>query len=143
MQTNTTEEGFDEVAHEWQAHMVGNPFDMQTYNYLENAHLANFGTIDNPLVIFTADAPFRYVGCTGPTNEDDYESHELFWMMIREGPLQRCAVCGQVFKLVRLRNEFSAEMDYYMPNFNKLWYEDMGEHDHGTNISFHKANTHY
>lgn len=34
-------------------------------------------------------------------------------------------------------------MDYYMPNFNKLWYEDMGEHDHGTNISFHKANTHY
>lgn len=54
--------------------------------------------------MFTADAPFRYVGCTGPQNEDDYESHELLWMMLREGPLQRCMVCGQVFKLVRLRN---------------------------------------
>lgn len=63
--------------------MGGNPFDMQTYNYLENAQLANFGTVDNPLVIFTADAPFRYVGCSGPQNEDDYESHELFWIMLR------------------------------------------------------------
>ncbi len=27
-------------------------------------------------MIFTSDAPFRYVGCTGPTNEDDYEGHE-------------------------------------------------------------------
>jgi hypothetical protein len=27
-------------------------------------------------LIFTSDAPFRYVGCTGPTNEDDYEGHE-------------------------------------------------------------------
>lgn len=125
-QTNTTEEAFDEVSHEWQAHLGGNPFDLQTYNYLENVQLSNFGTVDNPLVIFTADAPFRYVGCSGPTNEDDYESHELFWIMLREGPLQRCAVCGQVFKLVRLRNEFSAEMDYYMLSFNKLWWEDMG-----------------
>ena len=74
-QTNTTEQAFDQVAHEWQAHLGGNPFDLQTYNYLENAQLANFGTVDNPLVVFTADAPFRYVGCTGPQNEDDYESH--------------------------------------------------------------------
>jgi len=95
------------------------------------------------LVIFTADAPFRYLGCTGPQNEDDYESHELFWIMLREGPLQRCGVCGQVFKLVRLRNEFSSEMDYYMPNFNKLWYQDMGEHDITNNFSVTKANTHY
>ena len=29
-------------------------------------------TVDNPVVIFTADAPFRYVGCSGPQNEDDY-----------------------------------------------------------------------
>lgn len=128
---------------EIQAHVGFNPFDMQTYNYLENAQLQNFGTVDNPVVIFTADAPFRYVGCSGPQNEDDYESHELFWMMVREGPLQRCGVCGQVFKLVRLRNEFSSEMDYYMPNFNKLWYEDMGESDILTNLSITKANTHF
>lgn len=143
VQTNTTEEAFDEVAHEWQAHVGHNPFDLQTFNYLENAQLSNFGTVDNPLVVFTADAPFRYVGCSGPQNEDDYESHELFWIMLREGPLQRCAVCGQVFKLVRLRNEFSAEMDYYMLNFNKLWFQDMGEHDQLNVGSITKANTHF
>lgn len=143
IQTNTTEEAFDEVASEWQAHLGGNPFDLQTYNYLENAQLANFGTVDNPLVVFTADAPFRYVGCSGPQNEDDYESHELFWIMLREGPLQRCSVCGQVFKLVRLRNEFSPEMDYYMPNFNKLWFEDMGESDTPNLMSATKTNTHF
>jgi len=43
-----------------------------TYNYLEGGQLTNFGTVDNPTVIFTADAPFRYVGCSGPQNEDDY-----------------------------------------------------------------------
>jgi len=103
-QTNLTAEGFDEVSSEWQAHFGGNPFDMQTYNYLEGVQLTNFGTVDNPTVIFTADAPFRFVGCSGPTNEDDYETHELMWLMLREGPLQRCMYCGQVFKLVRLRN---------------------------------------
>lgn len=110
---------------------------------MESAQLANFGTVDNPLVVFTADAPFRYVGCTGPQNEDDYESHELLWLMLREGPLQRCMVCGQVFKLVRLRNEFSSEMDYYMPNFNQLWFQDLGEHDTPSNLSMTKANTHF
>jgi len=63
--------------------------------------------------------------------------------MLREGPLQRCGVCGQVFKLVRLRNEFSSEMDYYMPNFNQLWYQDMGEQDVTNNLSLLKANTHF
>lgn len=143
IQTNLTAEGFDEVSSEWQAHFGGNPFDLQTYNYLEGVQLTNFGTVDNPTVIFTADAPFRFVGCSGPTNEDDYESHELMWLMLREGPLQRCMYCGQVFKLVRLRNEFSSEMDYYSPNFNLLWWQEMGENDAFNNISLTKANTHY
>lgn len=30
-----------------------------------------------------------------------------------------------------------------MPNFNKLWYQDMGEHDITNNFSITKANTHY
>jgi len=38
--------------------------------------------------------------------------------MLREGSCQRCASCGQVFKLVRLRNEMSPEMDYYYANFH-------------------------
>jgi hypothetical protein len=114
-----------------------------TFNYLENAQLMNFGTVDNPLVIFTADAPFRFVCCTGPQNEDDYEGHEPMWIMLREGPLQRCGVCGQVFKLVRLRNENSAEMDYYIPNFHPYEAQDMGEHDIITLLSLQKMNTHF
>ena len=72
-----------------------------------------FGTIDNPHVIVTSDAPFRYVGCSGQPNEDDYEGHEFLIFMLREGPMQRCPACGQVYKLVRLRDEFSDEMEYY------------------------------
>lgn len=34
-------------------------------------------------------------------------------------------------------------MDYYIPNFNKLWFEEMGEHDTTNILSIHKANTHY
>ena len=58
--TNTTEEAFDEVSQEWQAAIIGNPYDLNTFNMLENAMIANFGTVDNPHVIFTSDAPFRY-----------------------------------------------------------------------------------
>ena len=64
-------------------------------------------------------------------------------MMLREGPLQRCLYCGQVFKLVRLRNEFSSEMDYYSPNFNTLPAQDLGESDVPNVASLTKANTHY
>jgi hypothetical protein len=65
------------------------------------------------------------------------------WIMLREGPLQRCGVCGQVFKLVRLRNEISSEMDYYIPNFHPYEYQDMGEHDIISLLSPQKMNTHY
>lgn len=34
-------------------------------------------------------------------------------------------------------------MDYYIPNFNKLSFEDMGEHDVPNNLSLTKANTHF
>lgn len=133
--TNTTEEAFDEVAQEWQALIMGNPYDTQTMNMLEQAMVSNFGTVDNPHVVFTADAPFRYVGCTGLANEDDYEGHEFLMFMLREGPLQRCPSCGQVFKLVRLRNEFSPEMDYYLSNIVPYYMDEMGEMDTVINMS--------
>jgi hypothetical protein len=38
--------------------------------------------------------------------------------MLREGSLQRCGICGQVFKLVRLRDEQSDEMNYYISNLH-------------------------
>jgi len=133
--TNTTEEAFDEVSQEWQALIIGNPYDVQTMNMLEQAMVQNFGTVDNPHVVFTADAPFRYVGCTGQANEDDYEGHEFLMFMLREGPLQRCPSCGQVFKLVRLRNEFSPEMDYYLSNMVPYFMDEMGEMDTVINMS--------
>ena len=34
-------------------------------------------------------------------------------------------------------------MDYYMPNFNQLWFQDLGEHDTTNNLSITKANTHF
>ena len=34
-------------------------------------------------------------------------------------------------------------MDYYSPNFNLLWWQEMGENDAFNNISLTKANTHY
>ncbi len=55
--------------------------------------------------------------------------------MLREGPLQRCPSCGQVFKLVRLRNEFSPEMDYYMANLIPYALDEMGEMDQVINMS--------
>jgi len=133
--TNTTEEAFDEVAQEWQALIVGNPYDVNTMNMLEQSMIGNFGTVDNPHVIFTSDAPFRYVGCSGQANEDDYEGHEFLLFMLREGPLQRCPSCGQIYKLVRLRNEFSPEMDYYLSNFIPYAMEEMGEMDQVINLS--------
>ena len=58
--TNTTEEAFDEVSQEWQALVTSNPFDVNTFNYLEAVIQNNFGTVDNPHIVFTSDAPFRY-----------------------------------------------------------------------------------
>lgn len=63
--------------------------------------------------------------------------------MLREGPLQRCPSCGQVFKLVRLRNEYSPEMDYYMTNFHTYEMREMGESDTTILMSATKFNTHF
>jgi len=50
--------------------------------------------------------------------------------MLREGPMQRCMSCGQVYKLVRLRDEFSDEMDYYKTSTVPLEHHELGEADH-------------
>lgn len=127
---NQTAEAFDAVSQEWQSAIVGNAYDLQSMAYYDAVAQMNFGTVDNPHVIYTADTPFRYVICTGQPNEDDYEGHEALVFMLREGPLQRCVQCGQVYKLVRLRNEVSAEMDYYRSGLLPLGYGEMGEADH-------------
>lgn len=129
-QGNLTKDAFDAVSQEWQAAIVGNTYDTQAMAHFDATVQQNFGTVNNPHVIYTADTPFRYVGCTGQPNEDDYEGHEFLIMMLREGPLQRCPQCGQVYKLVRIRNEFSAEMDYYRSGQLPLDMLNMGDADH-------------
>lgn len=76
-------------------------------------------------------------------NEDDYEGHELMFFLLREGSLQRCMGCGQVFKLVRLRNEYSPEMDYYLSNFHPYEMQEMGESDTTVLMSPFKYASHY
>lgn len=127
---NVTHDAFDAVSQEWQSVIVGNSYDLKVQEYYDAVAQMNFGTVDNPHVIYTADIPFRYVGCSGQPNEDDYEGHEYLIFMLREGPLQRCPQCGQVYKLVRLRNEFSAENDYYRTGLLPLHILEMGEADH-------------
>ena len=57
-------------------------------------------------------------------NEDAYEGHELLYFMLIEW---RCPKCGQVYKLVRLWNEYSPEMDYCMGSFHPYDMQEMGE----------------
>ena len=142
-QLNTTADAFEEVAHEWQSLLVSNPYDVNIFNYLEAVAQTNFGTVDNPHVVFTSDAPFRYLGCTGQPNEDDYEGHEFMLFMLREGPLQRCPGCGQVFKLVRLRDEYTPEMDYYSSGFLPYEIQEMSEFDTPIIMNPLKMTTHH
>lgn len=76
-------------------------------------------------------------------NEDDYEGHELMYFLLREGSLQRCSGCGQVFKLVRLRNEYSPEMDYYLSNFHPYDMQEMVESDTTVTMSAFKYGSHF
>lgn len=61
--------------------------------------------------------------------------------MLRDGPMQRCCSCGQVFKLVRLRDSFTPEQDYYMSNFLPYDYQDMIESDTTQNMNLLKMTT--
>lgn len=57
--------------------------------------------------------------------------------------MQRCMGCGQVFKLVRLRNEFSAEQDYYQSNFLPYEINEMGEQETYSTTSLFRFTTQY
>lgn len=131
----TTNMAFDEVAQEWSSVITEAPYELANSQSLDVVGQNNFGTIDNPNVIFAGDIPFRFVGCAGQPNEDDFDGHELMIFLLREGPLQRCAGCGQVFKLVRLRNEHSETGQYYLSSLIGQDVEEMGEADHFMNFN--------
>ena len=91
---------------------------------------------------FDIEVLCRYVGCTGLQNEDDYEQHELMMFMLREGPLQRCPMCGQVFKLIRLRHEWTEEMVFYRSCFHPVDPTELALVDNIQMMNIFKMNTH-
>jgi len=102
---------------------------------MESTVHSQFGTVDNPVLIFTSDSSWRIVICMGPGIEDDAHSHEKIYYMVREGPMNRCLVCGQCFKVVRLRDEYTEEMDYYGMMFSTMSHFDVSEEDMAINLT--------
>lgn len=96
---------------------------------------SQFGTVDNPVLIFTSDSSWRIVICMGPGIEDDSHSHEKMFYLVREGPINRCQVCGQCFKVVRLKDEFSELQDYYHMMFATLSHFETAEEDLQINLT--------
>ena len=70
----------------------------------------------------------------GPGVEDDSHAHEKMFYMCREGPIHRCEICGQCFKLVRLKDEFTEEQDYYSLMFATQSHFEVNEEDMHTGI---------
>jgi hypothetical protein len=65
----------------------------------------------------------------GPGIEDDSHSHEKMFYFVREGPMHRCHVCGQCFKIVRLKDESSERNDYYSSMFADINHFEIAEED--------------
>jgi len=115
---------------QFQAYLTKNAYDMAIYNEYDLWPHTNFGTIDNPLLIFSADASWRLVICPGPGSEEESSSHEKIVFIIREGPIHRCSFCGQCFKLVRLRdNPVDEKNTYYSSVFTEISQKTIAEYE--------------
>lgn len=117
------------------ASVTQNSIELHQWHEMESTVHSQFGTVDNPVLIFTSDSSWRIVICMGPGIEDDAHSHEKIYYMVHEGPMNRCQVCGQCFKIVRLKDEFSEEMDYYSMMFSTLSHFDVSEEDLAINLT--------
>lgn len=106
---------------QFRAFLTRNAYDMSIYNESECWPHTNFGTIDNPLLIFGADTTWRMVGCSGPASDEESSSHEKMFFIVREGPIHRCLFCGQCFKLVKLKDDLLAEENtFYSSIFTQI-----------------------
>lgn len=106
---------------QFQAYLTKNAYDMSIFNEYDVWPHTNFGTIDNPNLIFGAGTTWRMVICSGPGSEEESQSHEKMYMIVREGPIHRCIVCGQCFKLVKLKDDITAEENmYYSSVFTQI-----------------------
>ena len=123
------------TAASFSASLTQNSIELNQWHEMESTVHSQFGTVDNPVLIFTSDSSWRIVICMGPGIEDDSHSHEKIYYMVREGPINRCQVCGQCFKIVRLKDEFSEEQDYYSMMFSTLSHFDVSEDDLAINLT--------
>lgn len=119
----------------YSASLTQNSLELNQWHEMESTVHSQFGTVDNPVLIFTSDSSWRIVICMGPGIEDDAHSHEKIFYMVREGPVNRCQVCGQCFKIVRLKDEFSEQQDYYTMMFSTLSHFDVSEEDMAVNLT--------
>ena len=108
------------TAAHFQATLNPNALNLNQWHEMDATVHSQFGTIDNPVLIFTSDSSWRIVICMGPGVEDDSHAHEKMYYFVREGPINRCHICGQCFKIVRLKDEASAENDYYATMFASI-----------------------
>lgn len=111
------------------AYVTGNSFDTHTWHEMDSTVHSQFGTVDNPVLIFTSDSSWRVVICMGAGVEDESQAHEKMYYFLREGPINRCQLCGQCFKLVRLKDEFSETNDYYSMMFSQIQSFEISEDD--------------
>ena len=106
---------------QFQAYLTKNSYDMSIFNEPNVWPHTNFGTIDNPNLIFGAGTTWRMVICCGPGSEEESSSHEKMYMIVREGPIHRCQFCGQCFKLVKLKDDVSSQENmYYSSVFTQI-----------------------
>ena len=117
------------------ASITHNALEMNQWHEMEAVVHSQFGTVDNPVLVFTSDSSWRIVICMGPAIEDDSHSHEKMFYFVREGPLNRCHICGQCFKLVRLKDEASELNDYYSTMFASITHFEVAEEDLAVNLT--------
>ena len=59
--------------------------------------------------------------CSGPGNDEESSFHEKMYFVVREGPIHRCIMCGQCFKLQMLKDSVSnEENEYYSSVFTDV-----------------------
>jgi hypothetical protein len=123
--------------------VTNNTFDLDVMMGDTNPQ-RNFGTVDNPVLMFSANVGWRYVMCTGLNDEEEGLSHVGVWFILREGPIHRCSSCGQCYKLINLKDEISEENDYYLEHYMPILEEEMGDEDDlVTRWTFHKFAENY
>lgn len=133
----TETELMDEDAHELQTMILNNPFDLEIFGG-DSTTIRNFGTVDNPVLMFSANVGWRYVQCAGMNEDEEGSQHAPVWFILREGPIHRCPHCGQCFKLVNLKDYVCPENDYYLEHYMPVLETEMGDDDdYVTRWTFH------